>query len=221
MSDPVNQNSCDLEDSPSGSNEGQPARKIRKTKKNFQETWFEEFPSWREWVVTLSGKTHFHCKVCNKILLCGKSEIQKHEASLSHKNKKRLSDKLQKYGIVYEHSCNSTADSFSVDSLSGSSSSTNFSESKNSEILPFKQKVQEAENRITAFFVEHNLPFAIGSELVGLFRDIEPSVLKDVKLSRTKMTMLAKNVVCDIKTELQHDKKETASKPLKPSKAST
>ena len=79
--------------------------------KNFQLGWFEEFPSWREWVVTLADETRFHCKICNKTLLCGKSEIEKHEASLSHRKKQEFSNKLECYGLVSENCSNVTANS--------------------------------------------------------------------------------------------------------------
>ena len=41
----------------------------------------------------------------------------------------------------------------------------------------------------------------IAPELIGLFQDIEPSVLHDVKLSHTKMTSIANNVICAVETD--------------------
>ena len=58
----------DLIDSASGSIE-ELLKKISKRMKNFQESWFQEFPSWREWVVKLEDETKFHCKICNKTML--------------------------------------------------------------------------------------------------------------------------------------------------------
>ena len=124
----------------SGSNECQPARKIMKNAKNFQLGWFEEFPSWREWVVTLADERRFHCKICNKTLLCGKSEIEKHEASLSHRKKQEFSNKQECYGLVSENSCNVTANSYSVDSCVASSSASDFTNSTIPESVTFKQK---------------------------------------------------------------------------------
>ena len=47
----------DLIDPTLGSIE-EPSKKVSKRMNNFQ-----EFPSWREWVVKLENETKFHCKI--------------------------------------------------------------------------------------------------------------------------------------------------------------
>ena len=59
----------------------------------------------------------------------------------------------------------------------------------------------EAEIKITTFFLEHNLSFAIAPELIGIFQDMEPAVLRDIKLSSTKMRSVATNVVSKAETD--------------------
>ncbi|XP_033221211.1 uncharacterized protein LOC117175611 [Belonocnema kinseyi] len=175
MNNPADQNFPVSKHSSSGSNEGEPAKKIPKSSKSFQMTWFDEFSSRREWVVPLADETKFQCKIC--------------------KNRCYVENRK------FKNSSNVTANSFDVDSLAASSFNTDFSESESPQFGTFKQKVPEAEIRITAFFMEHNLPFRISSDLIRLFQDMEPSVLKNVKLGHIKMVLVANNVVCAAGTD--------------------
>ena len=52
----------DLIDPTVGSIE-EPPNKMSKRMKNFQESWFQEFLSWRELVVKLEDETKFNCKI--------------------------------------------------------------------------------------------------------------------------------------------------------------
>ena len=58
-----------------------------------------------------------------------------------------------------------------------------------------------AKIKITTFFLEHNLSIAIAPELIELFQDMELAVLRDVKLSLTKMRSVANNVVSKAETD--------------------
>ena len=44
------------------SNQEEPRNKISRNK-CFQEAWFEEFPSWKDWVVRLENETKFYCTI--------------------------------------------------------------------------------------------------------------------------------------------------------------
>ena len=44
------------------SNQEEPRNKISR-KKCFREAWFEEFPSWKDWVVRLEDETKFYCTI--------------------------------------------------------------------------------------------------------------------------------------------------------------
>ena len=76
-----------------------------------------------------------------------------------------------------------------------------FSNSTNPESCTFKEKVQEAEIRIATFFLEHDISFAISSEFIGLFQDMDPLVLKSVKLASSKISSISNNVVCAAETK--------------------
>ena len=121
------------------------------------------------------------------------------------KKKVELSDKLTSYGILSNsNSSNLASHSSRVAFLTGNEQNADLDvEDIGVDTKPaaFKKKVQEAEIKITTFFLEHNLPFSIAPELIGLFQDLEPSVINDVKLSPSKMTAFANNVFCAAETD--------------------
>ena len=180
------------------SKKGEPRNKISRTK-CFQEAWFEEFPSWKQWVVRLEDETKFYCTICDKKMECVKAQILRHESSSGHQQKEQVSEKLTSYGILFKsNSSNLTSLVLNVDYFAADQQFIG-SDIEDSEIsfetAAQKRKVVEAEIKITTFFLEHNLSFAIAPELIGLFQGMEPAVLRDVKLSSTKMRSVATNVV--------------------------
>ena len=111
-------------------------------------------------------------------MLCGKLEIQNHEATVVHQKNQSFSNKMAEYGLARESSEFNPADYSAMDTFAENYSGVGFSNSTNPESCTFKEKVQEAEIRIATFFLEHNIFFAISSELIGLFQDMDPLVLK-------------------------------------------
>ena len=112
---------------------------------------------------------------------------------------------MTSYGILYDSNSSSPASHSSrVAFLIGNEQKADLDVEDvgvDSKPAAFKKKVQEAEINITTFFLEHNLTFSIAPELIGLFQDLEPSVLNNVKLSPSKMTVIANNVVCATETD--------------------
>ena len=70
-----------------GSNENISSGKkvCKRRSRNFQEAWFDESPLRREWVVRLEDISKFHCKICDKTLECGRSQILNHKSTKDHK----------------------------------------------------------------------------------------------------------------------------------------
>ena len=62
-----------------------PEKKVSKRRsRNFQEAFLDEFPLWREWVVRLEDISKFYCRICDKTLECGTSQILNHEITAGH-----------------------------------------------------------------------------------------------------------------------------------------
>ena len=95
------------------------------------------------------------------------------KAPLLIKKKAQLSDILTAYGILCKSNSSNLTTQFSNDGFIAT-------DEKNADVDlendfksdAFKKKVQEAEIQISTFFLEHNLPFSIASEFIGLFQNI-------------------------------------------------
>ena len=104
------------------------------------------------------------------------------------------------YGLARESSEFNPAAHSARDSFAENDSDVGFSNSTNPESCTSKEKVQDAEIRIATFFLEHNISFVISSELIGLFQDMDSSLLKSVKLASSKISNISNNVVCAAET---------------------
>ena len=103
---------------------------------------------------------------------------QNHEATVVYQKNQSFSDKMAGYGLARESSELNPAAHSAIDSFVKNDFGVGFSDSTNPESCTFKEQVQEAEIRIATFFLEHNISFAISSELIDLFQDMDPLVLK-------------------------------------------
>ena len=99
------------------------------------------------------------------------------------------------YGLANANSEFNPAAHSAMDAFAENVSGVGFSNSTDPESCTFKEKVQEAEVKIATFFLEYIISFAISSELIGLFQDMDPLVLKSVKLASTKISSIRNNVV--------------------------
>lgn len=63
--------------------------------------------------------------------------------------------------------------------------------------------MSEAEIKLSAFLAHHNVAFQVVEHLVPVLTDCFPdsSILKNVKLGRTKVTHVIKNVICKKETK--------------------
>lgn len=112
------------------------------------------------------SELHFNCKICNADYMGGKTEIKRHEASQKHIV---ISQSTQKQRTL-------------EDSVSRSNN--------------FENQVKEAEVRVAAFIVEHNLSFNISDHLSELIKSCSPDsrISKPLACGRTKCTGIVKNV---------------------------
>ena len=131
---------------------------------------------------------------------CGKSEIQNHEATANDQKYQPFSDIMTGYGLAKENSEFGITAHSASESFAENDSGVGFANSTNLENCTFKEKVQEAENRIATFFFVHNISFMISSELIDIFQDMDPLVLKTVRLALSKILRISNNVVCAAET---------------------
>lgn len=152
------------------SEEGQQLN-IKKKKKSYtqkyQQTWEEE-EQFRGWLRrSKKGPTYAYCKVCDKDLVCGKSELLKHSQYNTHRIKAKVTPQR------------------TLTSMLGFQKNINL-----------ENQVKTAEIRFAAFVAEHNLPFNVMdhlSECIGAsFPDSE--IAKKFSSKRTKTTAIVNNV---------------------------
>ncbi|XP_066583071.1 protein FAM200A-like [Prorops nasuta] len=161
-----------------------PQKRKSSHKKKFQYHWYDLNPSWMKWAKPIpDDSSKFHCLICDKVLNCGYSEIQKHESSSIHvQNAVQFSNR------------------HIPQSSSSSSNSAEFSKEKE---FDFLERVNIAEIRLSTFFVEHNIPYIASSAMVNMFKQIgkEPEVLQAITLGRVKLSKIITNVVCREETQ--------------------
>ncbi|KAJ8909743.1 hypothetical protein NQ315_014011 [Exocentrus adspersus] len=143
-------------------------------KKTFQKSWLDD-PILKIFVEIYpndsSKPSKLQCKICNKIINAGKSELTKHAEGKGHiKNMKLLCSNKK------------INDDFTVNQANRHS-----------------DKVKEAELHLCYFFAEHNVAINIVEHLIPLLQKLftDPKVLADVTLGRTKCTEIIKNILAN------------------------
>lgn len=157
------------------SDDGPSKPKIKKEKiKAFNLKWLEEekFKFWLKAVP--ENKAKCLCKVCNKVLACGKSELIKHSEGVKH-----------------------------IKNMSAIKSTPTLSSMMTGSKVKQKNDVKVAEIKLGVFFMEHNVATHIVDHLVPLLKNIFPDskICNEVQLCRTKCTEIMKNVVGKYETE--------------------
>ncbi|XP_043473060.1 uncharacterized protein LOC122505475 [Leptopilina heterotoma] len=176
------------------------ARKKRKSVKSFQQEWFDEFPSWKEWVIRIKNDSQFYCKYCDKTLSCGRKEIRKHEETIKHIKKKEISIKMLRYGCIIDNVSNLSNNNIGILYQKNNILDIKIKNENDDDCtietkgLTFKEKVRDAEHKITQLFLDNDIPFSLSSKVIGLFKEFEPLVLKNIKLSSSKMSLVAKEM---------------------------
>lgn len=145
------------------------AAKKKYRKQKFCRNWLDEtnFKGWLE--ENLEDKFKCKCKACGKVLNCGKSELQRHASSKSHKTN------------VLAANIAKPVDTFFA------------KQNKN------RDPVANFEIRLSLFFAEHNVAVNVVEHLVPLLKDIVPdsTIVKNSKLGRTKCSKIIQNVLAD------------------------
>ncbi|XP_014482782.1 PREDICTED: uncharacterized protein LOC106748603 [Dinoponera quadriceps] len=160
--------------------------------KRFQYQWFDDNPSWRNWVKEVPNEpSKFFCKACKAILACGVSEIKKHSRRESHlKNMKaqNLDCNISNFEITNRTS--------SIETVNLEQSEMIKSLSHSRKDFDFNDRVKIAELRLATFFVEKNVSFTIISDLLSLMKDIgnEHGILQTMYLEKKKLTQITNNV---------------------------
>ncbi|CAH0551414.1 unnamed protein product [Brassicogethes aeneus] len=160
----------------SDSNEGQIIRKKKKRieksfRKVWQDSWLKQYP----WAQKIEGNpTKLKCTCCShgkygdKIINCGASELEKHNAGKKH----------QKFAAALKNT--QTLEAFS-----------------RQEEDPEVQKVKVFEIKLSAFFAEHNVATSLIDPLIELLKNniTDSKIIKKVTLKRTKCTQFQSNKI--------------------------
>lgn len=141
-------------------------RRKRTYAQKYQVAWKQqqEFKGWLQ--KSKKGSTYAFCKICNKDLTCGKSELLRH--SKVHTNKAK---QFQKQQTLMEMSIFKTNSALDDD-------------------------IKKAEIRMALILAEHNLPFNIIDHLSMVIRVSfsDSEIAKKYKNNRTKATSIVTNV---------------------------
>ncbi|XP_066582012.1 protein FAM200A-like [Prorops nasuta] len=151
----------------------------KRSSKKFQIDWYDEYPSWENWVLRVTGRDDlFVCLACGKMYSCGVSQIQRHAGQKIH------IENMIKKEIPLD------------DEIAYPTTSEN-------DQFRFNDRVKAAELKVAAFFAEHQIPFKNSRELLLLFQEIgkEPDVLQSMTLGKTKIRNIITKVLCPYETE--------------------
>lgn len=148
-----------------------PSKKRRK----FQVSWLN-LHQCRGWLRSHEDDQRAYCTLCEVSLTCSKSELIKHANRRYHVNNVILAKKKE-------------------NDPKSPSSSLLVSEDY---VLPKNHiaNVKNVEEKLSAFFAEHNVPLDAIDHFVPLMKDIfsDSIIARDVRLSRTKCTDIVRNI---------------------------
>ncbi|XP_066598799.1 zinc finger protein 862-like [Prorops nasuta] len=153
-------------------------KEAKSTAKKFQIEWYDEYPSWENWVLRVTGRDDlFVCLACEKINVCGLSQIKRHAVQKRH-----IENMIKKNMPLDEIAYPTTSDN---------------------DTFRFNDRVKAAELKVAAFFAQHHIPFKNSKELLLLFQEIgkESDVLQSMTLGKTKVRNIITKVLCPYETE--------------------
>jgi len=146
--------------------------------KLFRYEWLE-INDFKYWLKELpNDKTKCKCVACNSILVCGKSELEKHNLGKKHISNMR--------------------------GLRGSKNMNLFIQNpKSDEKNKYETDVKRAEIKLSAFFANHNIAFQLVDMLTPVLKDIFPDseIAKGVQLHRKKCTTIINNIIAPVEIE--------------------
>jgi hypothetical protein len=134
--------------------------------KTFNSKWLDE-PKFKNWLKSTSNKLKCMCKVCNKEIVAGKSELLKHAEGKKHIKNMSATQKT------------SSVTSYFKDNTK------------------HENQVKEAEIKLSLFFAEHNVATHVVDHLIPLVKSAFPDskISQSMQLGRTKCTEIIKNVI--------------------------
>lgn len=146
--------------------------------KLFRQEWLE-IKDFKYWLQELpNDKTKCKCVACNTVLVCGKSELEKHNLG-----KKHISN---------------------MKGLRGSKNMNLFVQNPMSdEKKKYETDVKRAEIKLSAFFANHNIAFQVVDMLTPVLKDIftDSKIAQGIQLHRKKCTSIINNVIAPIEIE--------------------
>ncbi|RLU25331.1 hypothetical protein DMN91_001487 [Ooceraea biroi] len=156
-------------DSQPSTSSGITEKQKKSKRKVFKNSWLS-IDILKKWLTSHEDNEKALCTACNKVLLCGKSDLIRHSRTKLHI--KNISEGLHI-------------------TPSASLSKPNIKDEDH------VKKVKTAEIKLAAFYAEHNIAFQTLDHMVPLLKDIcsDPQVVNDLKLSRRKCTAIIKNVL--------------------------
>lgn len=145
--------------------------------KTFCRAWLEDdnFKHWLEEVP--EDKTKSKCSVCGVTILCGKSELLKHQLGAKHQQRMKGIRGTSNISKAFEKTNAKTAHTLAV---------------------------KRAELRIASFFAEHNVALNVSDHLIDMLKVAFPDskILQDVRLHREKCKKVVTNVLAKTDKEL-------------------
>lgn len=123
------------------------------------------------WLAFHPSENKAYCNACNKTIRCTKTDLIKHSQPFSHIQNVRSKEQ----------------------SLSRDTSNA----------ISHTEKVKSAEIKLAAFFAEHNIAFSSVDHLIPLIKNIaiEPEVVKNLSLGRTKCANIVEEVLAKQEVE--------------------
>lgn len=162
----------------------------RRKSKAFNESWLDN-DIFKSWLKLHSDGTSAYCIVCDKVLVCGKSELLRH-----------ASRKIHIYNISRPNRDKTFANNLPT-------------------LLPITdnishtEKVKQAENKLETFCTEYNIDADSSNQMLHFLQEIcmERQVVSDISLSRRKCTLLVTHVIgkCEDEGTIENLKQQNFS----------
>ncbi|XP_032690138.1 uncharacterized protein LOC116853266 [Odontomachus brunneus] len=151
-------------------------KKKRKCVRNkFQYEWLS-MNIFKDWLASHENDEKALCTACNKILICGKSNLISHSKTEKHVENMKSRNITLSVLLPVKH---------------------------NNIYVDHVTKVKIAEIKLAAFYATHNIAFEVVNDMVPLLKNIftDSQIAKDLTLSRTKCRQIITNILAKRESE--------------------
>ncbi|XP_032688991.1 uncharacterized protein LOC116852590 [Odontomachus brunneus] len=151
-------------------------KKKRKCVRNkFQYEWLS-MNIFKDWLASHENDEKALCTACNKILICGKSNLISHSKTGKHVENMKSRNITLSVLLPVKH---------------------------NNIYVDHVTKVKIAEIKLAAFYATHNIAFEVVNDMVPLLKNIftDSQIAKDLTLSRTKCRQIITNILAKHESE--------------------